>query len=493
MDLLLGLDVGTTATKSLLVDLDGDVVASATHHYGLITPQERWVEQDPEALWCGVVETCRAVLQQIAPGDRVVALSQSSQGGTTIPVDADDRPTYNAISWMDQRAAEQARRVRTSRGAAWLKRRTGWALSDGLPLQHVAWLREHRPDVFAATRHVLFVNDFITHRLTGRLCTNPSDAGITQLMDLATGDWDERLLAIAGIARSQLSPIRPSGAAAGPLTASASQATGLPQDVLVANGAHDQYCAAVGTGATRPGVVLLSCGTAWVLLAVPEGRKAGLRSGLSVSRHAVEKTWGAIRSLGGVGTSLEWVLDHLWRSSSTRGERRDLYDAVNREAAQSPAGANGLLFYPLSGGHAADHAGRGGLVGLSLPHSRGDLARAAMEGVALELRWAMDEMQARGIRVAEFKMVGGAAESTVWPQIVADVTGVPVALPTVRQAAARGAAILAGVGAGLFASPEAGLAAFRRLEVHLDPGAGNHSLYDDVFARYKKTWKAVFK
>jgi xylulokinase len=498
MDLLLGLDVGTTATKALLFDLgrmgsQPTVVAAATHPYGLLTPREGWVEQDPEALWQGVVATSRAVMERVGPGDRVVALSQSSQAGTTIPVDAEGTPTYNAISWMDQRAAVQARQVEGRWGAAFVHTTTGWPLIDGLPLQHIAWLRQDRPTAFAATRHLAFVNDFIVQRLTGHWCMNPSDASITQLMNVATGDWDQRLLDTAGIARDQLSPIRPSGYAVGTLTAAASEATGLPRDVLVVNGAHDQYCAAVGSGVTRPGRALLSCGTAWVVLAVPESLEKGLCSGMAVSCHAIAGRWGAIRSLGGVGASLEWFLDNVWKEQEGAGKREKAYQAVNQGVARSPAGANGLLFYPLAGGHATIGPGRGGLVGLSLSHSRDDMARAVMEGIAFELRWAMEEMRARGIDVAAWVMVGGAAESPAWPQIVADVTGVPVALPALKQAAGYGAAILAGVGAGLFADPEAGLAALSvgatlrgRPEMLLQPVPQNREGYEGLFATYQE-------
>ncbi|MBM4432159.1 MAG: hypothetical protein FJ026_17695, partial [Chloroflexi bacterium] len=226
-NLLLGLDVGTTAVKSLVFNTEGHIVASATYDLDLFTPREGWVEQDPEQLWKGVVATTRSVMAQIGTSHRLVALSQSSQGGTTIPVDAAGHPVCRAISWMDQRADEHARYVREKWGADFIRTTTGWSLYEGLPLQHIGWLRQKRPDDFSATRHFLFVNDFITYRLTGQRCMNPSDASITQLLNVATGDWDEHLLDIVAITRAQLSPIHPSGYTVGTLTAEASEATGL--------------------------------------------------------------------------------------------------------------------------------------------------------------------------------------------------------------------------------------------------------------------------
>ena len=159
MDLLLGLDVGTTATKALLLDVEGKATASASYSYGLITPREDWVEQDPEELWRGVVVTCQRVMEKVSPQDRVLALSISSQGGTPIPVDADGQPVGNAISWMDHRAHEQSEQVEESLGGDMVYKTSGWRLGSGLPLLHISWLRQRAPEVFAAARYFLFVND----------------------------------------------------------------------------------------------------------------------------------------------------------------------------------------------------------------------------------------------------------------------------------------------------------------------------------------------
>jgi len=436
---LLGLDVGTTATKGLIFDLSGNVLASASSHYNLLTSQPNWVEQAPDELCNAVVQVIRTVLGQLHSDVHIAAISLSSQGGTTIPVDADGRPTYNAISWMDQRGAAQAERVRTLLGDEFIRNTTGWPLQNALPLQHIAWLRDNQPDCFTRSHYFMFVNDFIGYWLTGERCMDPSNAGITQLMNIATGDWDERLLEVAGVRKDQLSPIRPSAIVIGQVTAAASAATGLVQGIPVINGAHDQYCAAVGVGVTRPGQVLLSCGTAWVLLAVPEDRETGLASGMAVGRHAIEGRWGAIRSLGGVGRSLEWLVDLV--SGDDRGdlERATLLQSFDQEAARSTPGVDGLLFYPLAGGHTAHYGPtRGAFIGLTLTHKRGDLARAIMEGVVFELRWTLEDIQSAGVQVCELKMVGGAAKSVLWPRIVADVTGIPVVVPASGEAASRG-------------------------------------------------------
>jgi len=491
MDLLLGLDVGTTATKALLLDLEGEVAASASCSYGLITPRDGWVEQDPEELWSAVVETCRTAMAHVNPVDRVIALSISSQAGTTIPVDTDGQPVSNAISWMDHRAHKQSMQVREAVGGDRIYEVTGWNLGDGLPLLHISWLRQRAPEVFASARYFLFVNDFIVHRLTGQFCMDPSDAGITQLYNLASGQWDADMLEMAGIGLDRLSPMRDSGVVVGQLTDEASHATGLPRSVLVVNGGHDQYCAALGAGVLKRGDVMLSCGTAWVILCLMERFRLDPERLMSISRHVIPGKWGALRSMGGVGACMEWFLDNLWTSDS-----QNRYEELDRCAGGVPSGSRGLIFFPSSGGYT--RGARGAFIGLTLSHSRDDMARAVMEGVAFELRWMLNdilntEITGTGGRSPVLRMVGGAAESPIWPKIVADVTGLPVVLPSTTQAASCGAAILAGVGSGVFSSPEAGYRTLSGNEIILKPDEANGRLYDEIFGIYKSTFSRLQK
>jgi xylulokinase len=486
MDLLIGLDVGTTGTKAIAFDAEGHVVASASHQYGLLTPEPGWVEQNPRDLWDAVVSTLRTVAGQIDPEDRVVALAQSSQGGTTIPVDASFRPTYNAISWMDGRGEEEQTYLGATHGAEQLRRVTGWKLMPALPLVHLLWLRKHRHEAFRSTRWVTFVNDYVGWHLTGELGMNPADASITQLFDIARADWDDELLAVAGIGRDQVSPVIPSGAILGRLTVEAAEATGLPVGTPVGVGAHDQYCAAVGAGATHPGSTLLSCGTAWVILAVPPSLEVGLASRMGISCHAIKGRWGALYSLGAVGTSLEWLAENIWGGCEGSQPREELYAAINDGVTRSEPGAGGLLFFPPAGGHGEIYGvGRGGFVNLTLPHTRDDLARGVMESVAFELRWAIEEIGRAGVTVDVLKMVGGASRSSVWPQIVADVTCLPVALPAISQAASWGAAILAGVATGIYPDPEAALAGLPRSERRVEPDPGCAATYGEAFEQFR--------
>lgn len=485
MEVLVGLDVGTTAIKALAFTGTGRVVASSTRPLALLATRPGWIEQDPEAIWQSTAAACKLLVSQLPAGATIRGISISTQGGTTIPVGADGMPTHAAFSWMDERAQAEALAAEQQLGKKWVYRTTGWTLYDGLPLNHIAWFGKHCPDAFSRTDRFCFVSDFILYRLCGEYVMDPSNASITQLYRLESGEWDEQLCAQAGIRSAQLSPVLPSGQVIGQITRQAGEQTGLPEGVSVVNGAHDQYCAATGTGVTQAGPTLLSCGTAWVALLIPHSLEQALDAGLQVSRHAVSGLWGGLASLGGVGSTVEWLIGQYWPEMSGRAEG---YQAFTRAAAQSEAGAGGLVFHPLTGGHkeVGDLANRG-IVGLTLHHTRGDLARALMEGIALELRWLLEDMECC-IQVDRLKMIGGAAHSLLWPQIVADITRRPVELFENHEAASLGAALLAGVGAGFFADPAAAFRAIERPSRQLEPDPAVAQVYLQQYQHYHQIW-----
>lgn len=296
MDYLLGVDAGTTRIKAVLYAPGGAVASEAANECSLSRPREGWVEQDPEELWEVVCATVRAAAGGIdRRNDRVLGLSLSTQGGTTIAVDAQLRPLRPAISWLDGRGASVIEDLLGSVGPDESYHLGGFRWSGYLAVAHIAWLRSHEPGLFRRTRRFLQVNDFLISRLTGRLCQDPSNAGITGLYNVLENRWEPRSLGAAGISADHLSPIRPSGEPVGCLTAEAAERTGLTTEVLVMNGAHDQYAASLGAGAIEPGQVLLSCGTAWVVLVTMAEPVFGSGpNALAISRHSVPGRWGGL-------------------------------------------------------------------------------------------------------------------------------------------------------------------------------------------------------
>ena len=483
-DAILGLDVGTTSTKAVLFDLSGAELATAEQIYRLRIPQSGWVEQNPEDVWDALVRAIRAVT---ASADvHVLALALAAQSGSLIPARADGTPLYPVITWMDGRAEDLVARWRAQGLEKKVKRISGWRLHPGLPLSSIAWLRRYRPDVFAAAGHYFSVNDFLVYRLTGQRRTNPSNGGGMQLVDIASGQWSRELCDLAGIAPGRLSPIRPSGAVAGRITPQVGRLTGLSGEAVVVNGGHDQGCTALALGLTAPGQVLLACGTSWVITVVVETPDVdALPEELDLNFHPAPQRWTASQSLGGLGASLEWLLKQCWQRADSQS-RAETFAALDEELEQTTPGGGGLFFLPLAGGHQSP-AGvrRGGVVGLRLDHTRADMARAVLEGGAFELRWALDHIRQAGMPVERLWMVGGAAQSSIWPAIVADVAGVPLSLPQYGHWPALGAALLAGVGIGLFAGMDAVQSRFRESTRHIAP-AENENLYREQFLVYRR-------
>jgi len=370
---------------------------------------------------------------------------------------------------------------------------SGWHLYPGLCLPAIAWIRQHQPDVFRRAERYFSVNDYLVHCLTGRFCTNPSNGGGMQLVNVATAEWSPELCDLAGIGPGQLSPILPAGAIIGRITPEVSSLTGLPDQTVVINGGHDQGCTALGLGVTSPGKVLLGCGTAWVVTGVTDTPDlATLPPSLDLNFHTVPKgeplRWTASQSLGGLGASVEWLLQRLWLALDPKSStaRDAAFAALDAELEETRPGGNGLYSLPLTGGHSAPAGDqRGGLWGLRLDHTRADMARAVMEGAAYELRWALEPIRRAGMPIEQMWMIGGATQSPLWPTIVASITGLPITLPQGRHWPAIGAAILAGVGCGAFETITDGLARFQRPERRIEPDPTETQTYDEGFATYR--------
>ena len=488
MDTLLGLDVGTTTTKAVLFDLTGAELARATSSpYRNRSPQPGWVEQDPEEVWGAVVTAVRQITTQINPSVTVRAICMAAQSGSLLPADANGEPVYPLITWLDGRTEQLVQQWRDEGIQEQVKPISGWSLYPGLCLPTIAWLRQYDPATFAAARHYFSVNDFIAYRLTGCYASNPSNGGGMQLVDIRTGQWSDELCNLAGITMEQLSPIHPAGSVIGEILPEVCKITGLGKDTVLVNGGHDQVCTALGLGVNAPGKLLLACGTAWVITGVTDSPDmSSVPAALDWNFHAMANRYTISQSLGGLGASLEWWVNQAWRGLDEQIARQEMFDALNSEMAQNKSDGS-LFFLPLTGGH-DDPATtqRGGFVGLQMSHSRADMARAIMESAAFELRWTLEPIQQAGLPVERLWMVGGAAQSPHWPQILADVTGIPIRLPEYDNWPALGTAVLAGAGIGEFNNIEDGQTRFQKPACDIEPDITLRNQYDEMFALYKQ-------
>lgn len=442
---LLGLDVGTTGTKAILFSVSGEVVAQAYQGYPTQMPQVEFREQSPEDWWQAVCQVTKAVCA--GKEEKVAALSLSTQGGTMVAVDKEMKPLRPAIVWNDVRAEEECREFLEQVGPANLMyRKTGWELHPSASSANVRWIRKHQPEIFEKLAMYLSVPDYIAMKMTGRPAVDISNVGINRFADIQKAEYDAALLAFSGLHAQQLAEIVPSGTFLGRLTEKAAKEMGLTTNTAVVSGAHDQYAVALGAGAYNAGDILIGSGTCWVVTGI--GDQPAFETGLAQSVAAVPGQWGSLCSLPSGGICLEWLRKNFGNDIP--------YEQINKETAVRKAAEEGLFFYPFSGFAENDKQfTRGSFLGLDLSHDTFHLTRAVMEGVVFQIVGILEKFPAE-FQPKELILSGGASKSPVWSQILADIADLPVRIPETADLGCVGAAILAGVGSGIYTSAEAG-------------------------------------
>ncbi len=445
----LGIDVGTTAIKAILTDERFRVIAQAGGEYPIDCPQRDWAQQDAEDWWQGLVSCVRRVVAE-APGAHIAAMSLSTQGDTLCPVDADGRALAPARTWMDARAAPEIAELVQIREPLWWFRRCGMRPAAFEALGTVAWLRKHDPEAFARAAWFALVPDFLMFRLCGERVVDVPNASRTIFFDTHRRVWDPEAMSLIGIDENRVAQARESGEVVGNLLPAAADALSLTTDAVVATGGHDQTAAATGCGALGQGTMMLSCGTAWALLGAARAPVLDPQARLQTQCHAFPGGWGVLGAQPG-GALLRWFRDTFAPELS---DREDAYETLVREAGDAPL-AGDLIGLPHIYGAITPawqaHA-RAAFLGLTLQHTRGSLVRALLEGVALECRWNVSVVQEVVGQLEELRMIGGAAKSRPWAQMVADATGKRVVLPEVSEAAGYGAALLAAKAVGAIGS-----------------------------------------
>lgn len=479
---LLGIDVGTTGTKTLLFSTDGELLGHAYRGYEMSNPQVGYSEQNAEDWWNAVCQTVREVCADPQIGKAVAAISLSLQGGTMVAVDKDRKPVRPAMVWNDGRGSAQMEAyIREVGEAETMYQKTGWRLGRAMLAIESRWMRDNEPELFEKTAMFLSVPDYISMKMTGIPAVDMSDAGNNQFANIRAGCYDPELLEFAGITEDQLPKLVHSGDVIGNLTAEAAEALGLSTDCVLVAGAHDQYAVALGAGATKDGDILIGSGTCWVVTAI--GDEPAFETGLAQSIAAVPGKWGSLLSLSSGGVCLEW-----WRKNLTVASDGSLlpFDVINEEVAKRKAAEDGLFFYPFSANAAPDRKfQKASFIGLDLSHDRFDIARAIMEGVAFQAIWMMESFKTKPSKEG-LKLAGGASKSALWCQMVADIANLPVRIPEVADLACVGAAILAGTGCGIYSNVEEGYKCLAVRERVIQPDPARAQMYAKLYAQYKQ-------
>lgn len=488
---LLGIDIGTSGLKCVLVERSGQVLGYAFREYAHLSPQPGWAEQEPETWVQAAQEAVRELVYRSGVGRAEIAgLGFSGQMHSTVFLDKAGRSLRPAILWLDRRSARQVEalqeRVALERLAGWV----GNPVMPGFMLSSLLWLMETQPAVWERVGRVCLAKDYVRYRLTGELGTDYSDASSTALLDVKNREWCRGLLDATGIPAAILPPLNDSSALVGRLTSQMADAMQLPAGLPVVCGAGDQEAQAVGNGLIRPGPVSCTIGTGGQLFTPIERYQIDPQLRMHTFCHAVPGLWHWEAATLAAGLSLRWLRDEVLAGQYTYQEMADAAMSV-------PPGAEGLLFLPYLEGERTPHmdpAAKGVFSGLTLRHSWKHLARAVMEGVVFSLRDCLDLMQGMGLSVERVVASGGGTKHPLWLQLQADILGVEVIKSESEEAAALGAALLAGIGVGAYTDfAEACRAGVRYSDQTYLPSVALTDRYQDQAECYRKLYPSLAK
>ncbi|MEM0924476.1 MAG: xylulokinase [Planctomycetota bacterium] len=492
MSYYLGIDIGTSGTKTLLIDEAGRVLAEADRSYPLYQPRPGWTEQDPEDWWKATVKTVRAVMKASrVPAADVKAIGLSGQMHGSVFLDQQGAVIRQALLWNDQRTAAECDEITEAAGGR--KKLIQWVANPaltGFQAPKILWLRNHEKRNFDRLKTVLLPKDDIRRRLTGELVTEVSDASGTLLLDVVGRKWSKKLLSKLQLDESLLPAVVESEEVTGTLTAAAAKQLGLTTACKVVGGAGDCAAGAVGNGVVKKGVLSTSIGTSGVMFVHSDQPQYDDAGRLHTFCHAVKGAWHMMGVNLTSGGSLQW-----WVESILQGlagvKAKDLYAAATAEAEAVPAGSHGLVFLPYLNGERTPHAdpqARGAFVGLGLSHDRGAMTRSVMEGITFALRDSLAIIQDLGVPVREIRASGGGSKNPFWRQMQADVFGKKITTLEVEQGPAYGVALLAAVGDGAYRNIVSACKA--TIEVAETTAANRKSAatYDRVFPVYRQLY-----
>ncbi len=494
MPYLLGLDIGTSGTKALLIDEAGKVAARATFEYPLYAPRPLWSEQNAEDWWTA---TCRAIREVIAKSGvspteiRGVGLSGQMHGSVFLG-DGDEvlRP---AILWNDQRTQAQCDWIMDTVGRDRVIAETLNPVLTGFTAGKIVWVRDHEPEVYSRIRKVLLPKDYVRLRLTGEYATEVSDASGTSLFNVAERRWSDVMLDGCGIPREWMPAAYESPEVSGRITDSAAAATGLAPGTPVVGGGGDQAAGAVGNGIVETGIVSSTVGTSGVVFAFADTPVMDPDLRLHTFCHAVPGKWHLMGVMLSAGGSLQWHRDAFCDAEKAEAAAKggDPYEIMTARAAQVPVGCEGLIFLPYLTGERTpypDPHARGVFFGITRRCDRRYFTRAIMEGVAFGLRDSFEIMKAMKLPIVQVRASGGGARSELWRSIQSDVTGIPHVTINVDEGPALGVALLAGVGIGIYGSVAEACRAVIRVVGTTEICNVNRVAYDHFYGVYRRLY-----
>jgi xylulokinase len=489
----LGLDIGTSGVKAILVNTRGDVAAAVTVAHPLSTPKPGWAEQNPEDWWKATVAAIKQVVRKAKIDARQVAsIGISGQMHSSVFLDRDNRVIRPALLWCDGRTSEECRAITDAVGGEVAMRDlTSNPALEGFTLPKVLWLRKREPAAFKRLAKVVLPKDFVRLKLTDALVTEPSDASATLMYDTAKLAWSEGVMKAVQLPMSLLPEVGGSAEVLSWVTAAAAKQTGLLEGTPVAGGGADNACGAVGVGAVVPGEAVASWGTSGTVLAPTAKPTVDPKLRAHTFCHVVPNTWYVMGVMLTAGGAFAWFRQNAARDLA---RAKDANLQLNAEAATIPVGAEGLTFLPYLQGERTPHrdaSARGAFVGLSLAHTRAHLARAVLEGITFGMRDSVTILRDMKLPLGRMLVTGGGAQSPFLRQLQADVYGLPVVRVNREEGPAYGAALLGAVGTGAWKSvPAACQATLKRLPAE-KPNKKTHAAFEAPYQRFRSLYPVL--
>lgn len=468
---LIGLDLGTSAIKGILITSQGEVVAKSAIETKIIRYDDKRVEFDAQDHYIKTAAVIKELSRSISGNGSITALCIASASGNTLLADSQGKPLMNAISWLDQRVTDETDIVMGYPDPEDIYETVGWGYSNSFPLAHLSWLRLHTPELLDSSEIVCMTTDYINYRLTGRWGIDHSTATTFYLQDQKSKMWNTDFLNRLGIPEYKLPALYKSGHLLGEISFTASEETGLMPGTKVILGSFDHPCAARGSKTLYQKQLLISCGTSWVAFFPLSDRDD------SISRNMITDVftsddggcWAGMLSMPAIADNID---DYL-RNHISPGD--DRYKEFDRLAAMSPAGANGLIIDPVDKRISTDIT----------VYPKKDITRALMEGTVFRLKSMLDKHISSGLEISSVTMVGGPTKADIWPQITADILGIDISIINSLHAGAFGAAILAGIGSGVYEDIHDAYNKIKFDEKQMLYSKNNHRLYEDIYLNFK--------
>ena len=497
MQYLLGVDLGTSGTKTVLFDTEGHAVASKTIEYPLYQEKNGWAEQEPLDWWNASVKTIRAVITESGVNSAdIKGLGISGQMHGLVMLDENGKVLRRSIIWADQRTAKECEEMTARVGVERLIEITANPALTGFTASKILWVRNNQPEIYAKCAHILLPKDYVRYMLTGDFATEVSDASGMQLLDVPNRCWSDELLEKLDIDKALLPKVYESPEVTGVISEEAAKLTGLKAGTVVVGGAGDNAAAAVGTGVVEDGKAFTTIGTSGVVFAHTDKLSIEPQGRIHALCAAVPNVWHVMGVVQSAGLSLKWYRDNFCGAEmeAAAGMGVDPYYIMDQQAAKAPIGCNRLLYIPYLMGERTPHLDsdcRAAFVGLNAIHTKYDMLRAVMEGVTYALRDSVEILREMGGDVDCMLACGGGGTSKVWRQMLADTFNCSVRTVASKEGPALGVAILAGVGAGIYPSVQEGCRRVIRMNEPQEPIAENIPKYDAYYLMYRKLYPAL--